>query len=53
MTGKFLSDTEQASMEISGDIAVWYSPSVERSNELKTKVQMLAAWIRKVASKII
>ena len=51
MTGRFLTAKEQTDLEISKDVAVWYCRSVERSEALKTKIQSLAEWIRKVASK--
>ena len=52
MTGKFLSEQEQTELNIAGDVAVWYSPSVARSQDLKERVQILARWIRQVANTI-
>ena len=52
MTGKFLSEQEQTELEIAGDVAVWYSPSVAMSQDLKERVQILARWIRQVANTI-
>ena len=52
MTGKFLSEEEQAELDIPGDVAVWYCPSVGTNEELKEKLQLLATWIRKVANNI-
>ena len=50
MTGRFLSEQEQAELDIAGDVAVWYSPSVATSQDLKERVQVIARWIRQVAN---
>ena len=52
MTGKFLSEEQQAELGIPGDVALCHCPSVGNSEELKGKLQLLATWIRKVANNI-
>jgi hypothetical protein len=52
MTGKFLSEEQQVELDIPGDVAIWYCPSVGGSGELKEKLQLLATWIRNVANNI-